>query len=226
MTLATNALPAFPRVSRLAWPAILLGLLATLPGCDMLGFGAQIFNGDDARAQVEAQYTDLEKQRVAVMVAASDDTLFHHPRARPAMTSTISRQIAKNVKGVSLMNPKKIIDYQVENPYWHTLPYSKVMEVIEVDRLIVIDIVDYRTHQAGNRHIYRGLISANVGVLEAEAKNPDNFAFRTQVRAQYPRTADSKVGAVNADEQTIELGVIKRFTAKAAGLFYEHKEVK
>jgi hypothetical protein len=199
---------------------ILLLAISAMPGCSLVGFGAQVFDGETTR-QVDARYTNLTGQRVAVLVAASDNTLFQHPQARQVITKTISRRLAENVKNISLMNPEQVIDYQVANPYWHTLPYSDVLEKLEVDRIVLVDLVDYRTHEPGNDHVYRGLISANVGVLEADAVEPDNFAFRRQVRVQYP--TDSKVGVVNADEQTIELATVKRFTDQAAGLFYNHE---
>jgi hypothetical protein len=209
--------------TRLAALLTLTAAMLVLPGCQILGFIAQPFDGE-RRETVEAQYNDLKNKRIGVMVSASDETLFQYPRARGALTKALSGQIADNVEGVSIMNPDKIINYQVTNQYWHSLPYSDVIEALDVERLIVVDLVNYQTHAPGNPHIYQGLIAANVGVLEAEAENPDNFALRKQIRARYP--TDSKVGVVNADEQTVELGIIKRFTAKAAGLFYEHKEVK
>jgi len=209
-------------VRRLAGLLALAVTAALLPGCAVLGFGAQVFK-DETPDRVEAQYTDLADQDVAVMVAASETTLYQHPQAREAITKAMSRRIAENIENVSLMAPDEILDYQVENPYWHTLPYSEVLEKLEVDRLVLVDLVDYQTHEPGNAHVLRGLISANVGVLEADAMDADTFAFRQNVRAKYPR--DAKVGLINSDEQTVELATVKHFTHKAAGLFYDHTEL-
>jgi hypothetical protein len=215
----------FSRLGRGLWLLAAVMMLLSVSGCGALGWGAQIFEGERTR-QVEARYEDLAGQRVAVMVAAADRTLAHYPQAREALTRLISNDLAENenkptLKGIQLMSPEAILKYQDENPYWHTLRYSRLVGKLEVDRIVLVDLIDYRTHEPGNPHVYAGVIRADVGVIDASAEDPDNLVFNTQVNARYPE--NTSIGTVNRDERTVQLGALKQFTDKAAGLFYDHE---
>jgi hypothetical protein len=205
---------------RTAFWLIACAALLNMGGCQMLGFMAQPF-GKNQSKQVKARYTELQGQRVAVLVAAADRTLVNYPQAREALTKTISRRLAENLENITLMNPDQIIEYQQDNPYWHTLRYSRLIEKLEVNRIVLVDLIDYRTHEPGNRHVLAGVINANVGVIDATADDPDNLTFNAQVNARYPE--ESRIGVVQQDQQTVQLAAVKQFTRKAAGLFYDHK---
>jgi hypothetical protein len=202
----------------------LLGLLVAVLALNAIGC-AQIFGlfrplDGERKVEVEGRYKKLDNQHVAVMVAASDKILVNYPRARPALTRSISQALAKNVKGISLMNPDEVIRYQQENQYWHTLPYGQLIDRMDVDVLVLVDLVEYQTHEPGNRHEFRGVINANVNVIDADAQDSDKLVFNTQVGVQYPR--NSQIPLINRDQETVESKTVKRFTRRAAGLFYDH----
>ena len=102
------------------------------------------------------------------------------------------------------------------------MPYSKLIEALDVDRLIIIDLIDYRTHEPGNRHIWQGVISANVGVVERKSLDPDSFAYYQNVSAVFPE--DIAVGVVNASDEQIQLGMLTLFSKNTVNLFHKHEK--
>ena len=204
--------------------ALTLTALSTLSGCGLVPWMAHAIGGGERTVQVEAQYEGLANQSVAVMVAAADTTLFQYPKMTDRICKSVSQRLNKHIEGVTLMNPEQVLSYQSENPYWHTLRYSRLIERMGVDRIVLVDIVDYRTHEPGNKHVYKGVATANIGVIEAQAADPDNFAFHTTVTTEFPD--DTKVGLVNGDQQTLALALTKRFSRRVGWLFYDHEETR
>jgi hypothetical protein len=204
---------------------MLLLISALLTGCAAAGWLAQGAAGNGKKKiKVKAQYHNLENKRVAVMVCADEYTLFEFPGAPLKVSQFISGKIASNIPGTWLMNPREVIDFQNANPYWATLPYGELIRKMDVERLVIIDLVEYRTHEPGNSHVWQGVITGNVGVVEAEAADPDNFTFYTTVHALFPE--ESKVGMLNSDDETVELGMLATFARDGAGLFYDHEVIK
>ncbi|MEM6459529.1 MAG: hypothetical protein AAF710_09080 [Planctomycetota bacterium] len=210
--------------------AVWLGLLTLAPlmgGCNVIAWGAQAARGDeDAPVPVEAQYTDLVDQRVAVMVSADEFTLFRFPRATSRVGQAVSNGIAANVEGAAVSLPAQVDAFQRGNPYWITTRPSRLLDRLGVDRLVVIDLNEYRTHEAGNANVWRGVVDATVSVYEADGEDPDNRTFEAQVRAEYPEGSQFGLVSQTADEATIEAAVLQVFALRAGGLFYDHRDVR
>lgn len=205
---------------------MLAAACTVLCGCGILPWVAHgVAGGKGPQTyDVKAQYRGLENKSVAVLVAANEMLLFEYPAAPLKVSRTISARIAGNVPGVRLMPPGEVAEFQNENPYWSTVPYSELIKKLGVDRLVVIDLIEYRTHEPGNAYVWHGLIAGQIGVVEAEADDPDQFAFQTTVRAAYPE--ESTIGLLNSDDETVELGMLALFARDGAGLFYDHEVVK
>lgn len=193
-------------------------------GCAVPAWVAHGVAGGERTYQVKAQYLGLDGRTVAVMVAADEYTLFQSPSAPLKVSRAVSARIAANVSGASVVPPKDVIAFQHENPYWGAVPYGELIEKLGVERLVVVDLIEYRTHEPGNAHVWQGMIAGEVGVVEAESDDPDNFAFSTTVRGQFPE--ESSIGVLDSDRETIELGMLTIFSRDAGGLFYDHEVVK
>jgi len=63
--------------------------------------------------------------------------------------------------------------------------------------------------------------TANVGVIDAHAQDPDNFVFYNTVQIRFPE--DSTVGLVDSDDESIQMGMLILFARNAGGLFYDHQ---
>ena len=208
--------------------AISVVLLASATGgCALFGYLGHVVAGSDdekTKPRVEPEYLDLQDKTIAVLVNADEFTLYEHPEAPLAISLAVSARLAVNVPGAKLVNPDQLVKWQRNNPYWNTLRYSRLVHKLNVDRIVFIDLVQYSTHDPGNRYVLRGTVVANVSVIEAaEADGTggsgDDFAYTTIVRTQFP--GDNPVGLLDSDEQTVVLGMLANFSAHLSDLFHD-----
>lgn len=189
--------------------------------------GCQNFPGQPEVIDVKARYLDLQNRTVAVVVSTSDYTEFNHPNARANITNEISRRIQTGVVGARVTDPAKVLAWQEQNPYWATRPPSAIIEQLKVDRLVLVEIGEYRTHEPGDKYILRGVISATVNIVEAEKPDPDTFGGSYNKTVMYPRNKDTWIGKAatggQASEQKIEAQTQLWFCEETAGLFYDHQ---
>lgn len=212
-------------IGRIGSLFILLWLTLLMSGCNIIAWLGQAGREDEKIIDVPAEYTDLQNQRVAVMVSADEYTLFRFPRSTFRVAEVVSRAIQTNVEGAEVTLPKEVDAFQRKNPYWITSRPGRLIDQLGVGRLVVIDLNEYRTNEAGNAEVWRGTIDATVSVYEADGDDPDNRTFEKQVRVEYPE--DSHFGMINstADEAKIEAATLKLFAIRGAGLFFDHQDV-
>ena len=175
---------------------------------------------------VKSQYTDLANRSVAIVVSMSDYAEFNHPNAKQAITEQMAQRVQTNVPGVIMTSPADILKWQKDNPYWATRPPSMLVKQLKVERLVLVEIGEYRTHEPGDKHVLRGVISASINIVEAEAADPDNFGASFTRDVMYPEPDESKIGRVGESESKIEARTLLRFCETASGIFYDHKVVR
>lgn len=209
-----------PRIPHRPLTAGVLLLMLSLAGCSLMPTtGSKTY-------QVSARYTDLENRSVAVLVATGEYIDFNHPNVREQLTREVTQRIATNVPGVQVTDPEQVLRFQEENPYWTARAPSELIRALNVERLIIVEVGEYRTHEAGDRHVLRGVVSGNINLLEAEAPNPDNYAYGQSIRAVFPDETRTKIGTVTLSEDMIETEARRRFAEDSAGVFYDHKVVR
>jgi hypothetical protein len=207
------------RLSHRGWlfgVLVLTCLLGT--GCGQL---PKLQGQQKKMVDVTAEYLGLDGQRVAVMVAADGQLLYKYPQAPSQICRAVTGRIASHVPGINATIPDQIMRFQNENPYWQNIRYGELVKKMDVDRVVLIDLVEYRTHEPGNAHLWQGIITANVGVIDASAADPDNFVFYNTVEVRFPE--QSTVGLVDSDEESIQVGMLVLFARKAGGLFFDHQ---
>jgi len=198
----------------LSFTPLLLALCLIGPGCETWEEKAKMVD-------VQAEYLGLDDQRVAVMVAADSHMLYQYPDAPLNVCKAVTSRLTKNIPGITTTIPDEIARFKTDNPYWTNLPYGQLTEKLGVDKIVLIDLIEYQTHEPGNAHLWQGLITGNVGVIAHDAADPDNFVFHNTVSAQFPEA--STVGVIDSDDETIQLGMVFLFAKRAAGLFYDHQ---
>jgi hypothetical protein len=219
-------LTAHPRLlARLTTRAGRLAVLPTLlllSGCQLFGYIAKPFEGEPAKTEYSARYTDLADRRVTVLVAASDAVRYRFPRAVPLVTEAVTQNLSANVEGLALTDPAATLEYEKQNPYWATFPPSRLLGQFQTDRLIILDLSEYRVHEPGNVNLWQGRIEASVSVYAIEAEDSDNSVFNARVSGGFPE--NTTTGLPKGDADTIQLGMIANFARQAARLFHDYKE--
>ena len=198
----------------------LLAAVAQLSGCAAVAFPVAVIAGENKTVIAEAEYKGLDGQRVAVLVDAHDMIMAEHPLAQLEVSTAISRAIVDRVPVGSIVDPRQVVEFQNNNIYWNTMPYSRLAERLNVTRLVLIDLADYRLHEPGNVALWRGTVTGQVSVVEADGPRPDDRVYATQIAAQYP---DTPIGAVRSNEQAIRKGMLDVFALNISTRFYDFK---
>ena len=210
---------------RLAGAAALAAALV-LPGCMVAGLASALASAHEDQKLIEVlpKYTDLEGKSVAVLVDAGMDILYDHPQVLISITGGVSARIGAHVPGTRILRPDEIIAWQWRTPEWNAMPYGQMAETLGVDRVVFIDLHEYRLNPAGNRWLWEGVCSATIGIIERENADPDSFVDTFLVSGTFPKL--SGVDRASASAKQIETGVLAEFIKEAAWLFYTHTRPK
>lgn len=189
-----------------------------------MGFVAEAVVSGPKQVNIKAAYTGLEGRRVAILVIVTEATLFEYPEAPIKVGRAVSTRIAANVPGSKLVTPAQIAAFQKANPHWDSVPGGVLIERLGVDRLVMIDLSEYSTHEPGNAHVFRGVVVGNVDVLEGDGIDPNNAVFSHYVAIRFPE--GRAVSVVAEDAPTIELGMLDQFSRAVSGRFHDHTVIR
>jgi len=209
---------------------VLAGLLGfgglAAGGCAAFGAIGAISAQIDRAKQVEvlAEYDGLRNRTIAVVVQSAPAMSYEHPTVVANMTANISRRLAENVEGAQLLDPRLVLQWQYQTPHWSALPYGRIAEELGVERVVLIDIYEYRLHPPGNTWIWDGVCAATVGVVEAGLFDTDEFADTFSITVRFPDMEGVSRESANASQ--IETGLLVKFYQRTAWLFFDHIEDK
>jgi hypothetical protein len=197
---------------------LLLLTLCLMPcGCSTFGFLGYVITGPET-VTIPAEYTGLEKSHYAVLVSADANTLYQSPEASRGVCFAVTREIAEHVPSAVALKPSTVIAFTENNPYWTAMPHDKILEKLNVDKLVIIDIAQYQIHEKGNASVFKGTATANVSVADRDHQSA--LAYSKVVQAAYP--VGTSIGMVNADEQAFRHELLKNLTTTIGCLFYEY----
>ena len=169
-------------------------------------------------------YQDLENKSVAVIVDVDMVTLYEHPDVAVSIAANVSRRLAKNVPGIKVVPSALVIQWQFRTPQWNAMPYGEVAQRLNVDRIVHIDVHEFRLHPPGNQWLWDGLCGANVGIIERDGYDPDSYVDTFNVTVAFPDMQG--VTRENASAQGVQRGLLTLFTRKTSWLFFTHLEPK
>ena len=184
--------------------------------------GQQIERGK--KLDVPAAYDGLEGKTCAVIVNADYATLVEHPAVVKNITANVSARIAQYVKDATVLPPATVLTWQYKTPQWRAMPYGEVAKELGVDRLVYIDVYEYRLNPTGNSYLWDGVAGANIGIIETDGLAPDEFVYSTNVVSKFPDKEG--VGKESARREDIERGLLTLFTSRTSWIFYDHIEDK
>lgn len=202
--------------------AVLLGLLSlAAAGCEVVGVMAASYQATGTH-EVYAEYQGLDGESFAIFIAADRTIQAQNPRLIPRLTTSITAQLVTNTGATGYVPAALVLDYTFNNPSWPAKPYGELAEELGVGRLIVIDLYEHRLNERGNSYLWDGVIAGNIGVVEADGPFPNDYAYTKGVAVRFPDQ-----GGYGPDDYTADqiLAVLeRRFTNRAAWLFYDHEE--
>jgi hypothetical protein len=201
-----------------------LGALGTLGGCNLAAIIAvPLANAEkEGSSKVEAEYKGLSGKTFAVLISAPPVIQASFGETVPRMTIQISEILAKSVNASGYVPGPKVIEYQYNRPNWVAKPLGEVAKDLGVDRLVYIDLSEYRLQDIGNQYLWDGVAAGLVAVVEADGSTPDDFRFQKRISVKFPDQggygpSDMPLGAVNTE-------LTNRFVLRATWLFFDHEE--
>ena len=205
---------------------LMMASLLPMNGCILVGLSSAIGANIEKQKQIEvlAKYRGLENKSVAVLAHSDQRTAYEFPTAIPNIVGNVVLILDKNVPGARVLDPRYSVTWMHQTPGWPTLPPADLAKELDVDRVIVIDIFEYRLNPEGNSFLWDGVAGANVSVVERDGIDPDSFAEEFQVISKFPDMEG--IGKAQAGPREIEIGLQKTFVDQVGFLFYDHVEEK
>ena len=200
--------------------------MAVCSGCNIAGaVGVMQYNLEkEKKIEVLAEYDGLRNETVAIVVQADHLTLYEYPDVVANTCVNVSRRLQQNVENIRVLDPAVVLDWTYRTPSWSAMPLGEVVEELGVDRVILIDIYEFRLNPPGNRWVWEGVATASVGVIEKSGFDPDAYSEHWDISVEFPK--DKGYGRAHANEQAIQTGLLTKFVQKASWLFYDHIEEK
>ena len=204
----------------------LLVALSMLGGCEIFGVASVIGQNIEREKKIEvlAEYDGLRNETVAVLVDTDMMVMYEYPTAVANICVNLSRRLAQNVEGIGVLDPTFVLDWQYQTPGWQSLPYGDMCDELGVDRVIWVDLFEFRLNPPGNRWQWDGAASATVSIVEIDGFDADSFAESYDVTATFPNVPE--LGRESATASQIETGLLATFVQEAGWLFYDHIEDK
>jgi hypothetical protein len=209
-------------LSRLAALGAAAGvLLIAGSGCQAIGVMAANAYRSGTHEE-KAKYRGLEDKTFAVVVSADRSIQSDFPDLVITLTREIARRLAEEAGASGIYPADEVLAYQFRYPNWVVKTPEELAEEFGVQRLVLIDVAEYRLSDPGNPYIWAGTAIGTVSVTEADGSTPSLFSFRESVRVGFPD--ETGVSPLEVPRETVRIALTSRFVQRASWLFFDHEE--
>lgn len=172
------------------------------------------------KIEVPAEYMGLEGRTVAVVVHAERATLEEFPKVASIIANNVAGRLQATVADIRVRDPRNVVAWQHHAPGWVTVPYGDIARELDVDRVVYIELNEFRLHSLGDGRVWEGVSAGTVGVIERDGLDPNAFTRSFNVVARFPRIAGVEVDSVA--QSKIETGLLACFIEETSWLFHTH----
>lgn len=211
-------------ISTLVAIAAATALATTLTGCAvgaLIGGAAESYRESSTRT-VPAEFTGLTGKSFAVVISADRMIQADFPTIVPELTSRISQRLADNTGASGWVPPDALMTYLFNNPDWVARPFGVLASDLGVDRLVVIDLYEFRLNAPGNQYLWDGLAAGTLSVVAGSEDGGEARLFEREVRVTFPD--DSGRTPLDFNASVVSSALMARFVDRASWPFYEHEE--
>lgn len=173
---------------------------------------------------IAEEYDGLRGHSFAVIVTGDRVLQGSYPTLFPRMTQAVTERLRDPaLTGVTGFVPAiAILEFQLSHPDWGTWTYERLAEEFGVQRLVVVEMYEYRLNETGNAYLWDGMAGAKVGVVESDGGLPNEFAFSKDLAVKYPNKTG--MGPQDLTQAQVQGQLEKRFIDRVTWLMYEHQE--
>ena len=198
--------------------------LGVLSGCQIVGVVGAMAQSAERQGSTTypAEYDGLDEHSYAVIISADRVIESDNPGITARLTQIIDRDLRANTLASAHIPAGRLLSKLYADPSWQALPRGELAEKLGVDRLVVVEIVEYRLHEPGNRYTWDGVASGVVEVYEMDSGLPDDPMFERTIAVRFP----DRTGLLEEEvpEAVVTSELSRRFGERIAWLFYEHTE--
>ncbi|GJM18272.1 MAG: hypothetical protein DHS20C14_04850 [Phycisphaeraceae bacterium] len=204
--------------------ACALVTLTAMPGCVIgtlvggMARSAERF-GDH---EVLAEYTGLQGKSFTVVTSADRVIEAGEPGLSARIMKRVNDRLMVAAGGSHGIPSRDLLAVLYNTPQWHAMPPGEVAEMLGVERLVWIELAEYRLTEPGNRHVWDGLARATVLVYAADSGIPDEPIYEKVVQVRFPDSPGYMEADIPGSAVTTELS--NRLVNRAAWLFFDHRE--
>lgn len=197
-----------------------LGVVGSMAGCVLSPMlrSAELHGSKT----IKSKYEGLAGKSFAVVVSADRSIQASYPMLIGQVTSTVSERLKEKVGASGWVPPDTVLGYQFQHPQWTTWTLQRLAQELGVERLVFIDIQEFRLNEPGNQYLWKGTAAAMIGVVEADSAG-ESFAFQESIGVHYP-TQETALSPAQASWGDVQIMLAKRVIDRSAWLFYEHDE--
>ncbi|MCC5822693.1 MAG: hypothetical protein LAT64_03875 [Phycisphaerales bacterium] len=216
-------------IAKRFWPSVAATLLMGLsvlcvPGCVIpaaIGGMAESYHRTGS-SKVQAQYRGIEGKSFAVVATASRLIEAEHAGLTARLIQRVNDRLIINANPSYAIPSGDLITVLFNTPQWPAMTRGEVAEMLGVERLVVIEIIDYSLHEPGNQYLWDGVASAMVSVYEADSGMPDDPIFERAIRVAFPDARGFM--RIDIPEEVVTTELSNRLVNRIAWLFYDHME--
>lgn len=209
-----------------SWLALVLcsGLIVCGAGCSL---GALVGGMADSANRLgsttyEAEYTGLQSHTFAVVATTDRGIQAEFPALLPTLVQRLDLVLAEHAGASGHVPGDEVTGYLANNPQWVAWPRSQLAEELNVDRVIYIEVNDFRTNEPGNEYVWDGLVWATLSVIERGAVATDVEAYRKDLQIHFPD--QTGYGPNDFSKQVVASELLRRLIERSGWLFYKHEE--
>lgn len=195
--------------------------VACLSSCTLIGGMAESYKQSSTHA-VAPTYLGLQGKSVAVVVIADRSIEADFP----GLSSTLIERCNERIRQFG--NPRQafpsvqLVQFLLNNPQLMVRPRGELAKELGVERLVVVELTEFRLNDPGNQYLWDGVAGGQVSVVEADGPLPDDYAFSRAVKVTFP---DQKgIGPEQYGRDVVSSALLVRFVDRSTWMFYEHQE--
>lgn len=209
---------------RVGLVALAAGLLISLSGCNLVApIGGVMENiKRDTPVEVLAEYEGLSGKSFAVVVLADRVIQAEYPEVVARLTIEIAERLKKETTASAYVPGKRMLQYQFDNPRWVSLSPGELGKSLGVQRVVYVELLDYRLNDPGNAYLWKGIARATVGVAEVDGAAPDDLILRKPLSVRFPD--DDGYGQQDMQRVFVNTELSRRMIDRVSWLFYKHEE--
>ncbi|CAG0951069.1 hypothetical protein PHYC_00205 [Phycisphaerales bacterium] len=194
-------------------------------GCQLVGVAVENYR-KDATKTVDAESTVLEGKSFAAIVVADRGIQGDFPAMVDDLTATLTARLSSsgnNPRAGGFIPANDVLAYIYSSPAWTYKSKAELAEALGgVDRIVILEIMEYRLHDPGNPYVWDGMASGVISVYDPSSPTPELAIFERTISIRYPDETGKGPNDTPAALVYSQLG--GRLIDRASWPFYDHKE--